>query len=122
MVVKDVPTGATVVGIPGRVVKQAAVSDEHDQRRRDFAKKIGFDAYGTTQDMPDPVANAIDRMLDHIHALDSKLAMISDALKKADIDIKDMPLPELKSNEFNGSADVVDPRPESSPAEERNSS
>ena len=122
VVVKDVPTGATVVGIPGRVVKQAAVSDEHDQRRRDFAKKIGFDAYGTTQDMPDPVANAIDRMLDHIHALDSKLAMISDALKKADIDIKDMPLPELKSNEFNGSADVVDPRPESSPAEERNSS
>jgi serine O-acetyltransferase len=110
VVVKDVPPGATVVGIPGRVVKQAATPDEHDERRRAFAKKIGFDAYGASQDMPDPVANAIDRMLDHIHAMDSKLEMLCDALKKADIEIKDMPLPELKSNEFNGSSDVIDPQ------------
>jgi len=122
VVVKDVPQGATVVGIPGRVVKQAVVPDEHDQRRRAFAKKIGFDAYGTTQDMPDPVANAIDRMLDHIHALDSKLEMMCDALKKADIEIKDMPLPELKSNEFNGSQETVDERPTPPPAAESNSS
>lgn len=110
VVVKDIPPGATVVGIPGRVVKQMAAQDEHDQRRRAFAKKIGFDAYGTTQDMPDPVANAIDRMLDHIHAMDSKVEMLCDALKKANIDIEDMPLPELKSNEFNGSSNIVDPQ------------
>ena len=109
VVVKDVPPGATVVGIPGRVVKQAAAPDEHDQRRRAFAKKIGFDAYGTSQDMPDPVANAIDRMLDHIHAMDGKLEMLCDALKKAHIEIKDMPLPELISNEFKGSGAAVDP-------------
>ena len=110
VVVKDVPPGATVVGIPGRVVKQATAPDEHDERRRAFAKKIGFDAYGASQDMPDPVANAIDRMLDHIHAMDSKLEMLCNALKKADIEIKDMPLPELKYNEFNESSDVVDPQ------------
>lgn len=103
VVVKDVPAGATVVGIPGRVVKRDAAPDEHQQRRRDFAKKIGFDAYGTTQDMPDPVANAIDRMLDHIHAMDSKLEMMCESLKKADIEIKDMPLPALKSSELDGS-------------------
>jgi serine O-acetyltransferase len=121
VVVKDVPPGATVVGIPGRVVKRSA-QDEQDQRRRDFAKKIGFDAYGTPQDMPDPVANAIDRMLDHIHALDSKVEMLCDALKQADIEIKDMPLPELKSNEFNGSTAAVDVEEQKSPAGGQNSS
>jgi serine O-acetyltransferase len=111
VVVKDVPQGATVVGIPGRVVKQAAAVDEHDQRRRDFAKKIGFDAYGTTQDMPDPVANAIDRMLDHIHAMDSKLEILCEALKKADIDFNDIPLPVLKSSELDGPAEAGEPGP-----------
>ena len=111
-----------MVGIPGRVVKQAAVRDERDQQRRDFAKKIGFDAYGTPQDMPDPVANAIDRMLDHIHALDSKVEMLCDALKQADIEIKDMPLPELKSNEFNGSTAAVEVEEQKSPVGGQNSS
>ncbi len=107
VVVKDVPAGATVVGIPGRIVKrEAPAPDEQHQRRRDFAKKIGFDAYGTTQDMPDPVANAIDRMLDHIHALDSKLEIVCEALKKADIDFKDLPLPELKSSHLGGPAET----------------
>ena len=112
VVVKDVPAGATVVGIPGRVVKrEAPAPDEHHQRRRDFARKIGFDAYGTTQDMPDPVANAIDRMLDHIHAMDSKLEILCEALKKADIDFKDIPLPELKSSELDVSAEADEPGP-----------
>ena len=116
VVVKDVPPGATVVGIPGRIVKQAAKPDERDERRREFAKKIGFDAYGTPQDMPDPVANAIDRMLDHIHALDSKVEMMCDALKNAEIEIKDMPLPELKSSEFNESSEAIDSETEKSSA------
>lgn len=104
VVVKDVPEGATVVGVPGRVVvKRAAPEpDEHDQRRREFAKKIGFDAYGTTQDMPDPVANAIDRMLDHIHAMDSKLEVLCQALKNADIEFQDVPLPALKARQLGG--------------------
>ena len=101
---------------------KAAVRDEHDQRRRAFAKKIGFDAYGTPQDMPDPVANAIDRMLDHIHAMDSKVEMLCDALKKAEIEIQDMPLPELKSNEFNGSEDNVNAPSTTRAEQERNSS
>ena len=92
-----------------RVVKREAVPDETDQRRRAFAKKIGFDAYGTTQDMPDPVANAIDRMLDHIHAMDSKLEMLSAALKKADIEFKDTPLPGLESCELDSPSEENDP-------------
>ena len=72
VVVKDVPPGATVVGIPVRIVdKQGA---EVTEQRQQLAKKFGFDAYAVASDNPDPVANAIGRMLDHIHCLDNKVA------------------------------------------------
>ncbi|CAK0771995.1 putative serine acetyltransferase [Gammaproteobacteria bacterium] len=74
VVVKDVPPGATVVGIPGRVVRQT--STEVEQRRAAIAHKIGFDAYGTSQDVPDPVAVAINCILDHVHLLDSRVEAI----------------------------------------------
>ena len=83
VVMKDVPDGATVVGIPGRVVVQ-------------MAAKIGFDAYGQTADMPDPVANAVDVMLDHMHAIDQKMDQFCTALKKAGIDVPELDLPELE--------------------------
>ena len=92
VVVKDVPAGATVVGIPGRVVvKQAEVRPE----RAAMAKKIGFDAYGQTPDMPDPVAHAVDLMLDHMHEVDEKLNRICNTLKQSGLDMKGVELPEL---------------------------
>ena len=39
-----VPAGATVVGIPGRIV--IAKDDANSEKRRAMAEKIGFDAYG----------------------------------------------------------------------------
>jgi len=98
VVVKDVPEGATVVGIPGRVVNRKA--DEHTERRRAIAEKIGFDAYGTTQDMPDPVANAINCMLDHIHAMDSKMEEMCKGLKALGAELGDIPVPPLGSCEI----------------------
>lgn len=77
VVVKDVPPGATVVGIPGRVVTKKEVQ-EH---RAVMAKKIGFDAYGTTQDMPDPVANALDALLDHLHKTDERMETLEQRLR-----------------------------------------
>ncbi|QKT02723.1 serine O-acetyltransferase [Ectothiorhodospiraceae bacterium 2226] len=84
VVVKDVPAGATVVGIPGRVVRKSGPVVEVDARRRAMAQKIGFDAYGTTQDMPDPVANAIDCVLDHMHATDKQLEILWHAMQRLD--------------------------------------
>jgi serine O-acetyltransferase len=79
VVVKTVPPGATVVGIPGRVIE---CEQEADRRRRaDTAARIGFDAYGATRDAPDPVANAINRLLDHIHHMDQRLEAMSRALE-----------------------------------------
>lgn len=81
VVVKPVPAGATVVGIPGRIV--STTPDVVDARREAMAKKMGFDAYGATQDMPDPVVNSINKMLDHIHLLDERVGQIGDVLKKS---------------------------------------
>jgi len=79
VVVKDVPDGATVVGIPGHIVaRREEEVDEKEAQREAMAKKIGFDAYGASKDMPDPIQNALDTMLDHMHKVDREL----DAMKK----------------------------------------
>lgn len=86
VVVKDVPAGAMVVGVPGHIVAQKT---DKSRQREAMAKKIGFDAYGATKDMPDPVANAIDSMLDHIHSMETRMEAIGKALHEHGIDIPD---------------------------------
>ena len=106
VVVKSVPPGATAVGVPGRIIEPAG--DAATRRRADTAKRIGFDAYGATRDVPDPVANAINRMLDHIHHMDRRMEAMSRALEaqgimrhfEHDADLDQMELP---------SATVADP-------------
>lgn len=99
VVVKDIPAGATVVGVPGRMVNVA--QSEADQRRHAMAKKMGFDAYGATQDAPDPVANAINSILDHVHIMDEKMEAMCKVIKTMDKDFKDIQLPELEDYGMN---------------------
>lgn len=87
VVVKAVPAGATVVGIPGHIIDKS--SKDTSKEREEIANKMGFDAYGTTVDMPDPVAHAINHMLDHIHLMDKKLDKMKTVLKKVGVDYKD---------------------------------
>lgn len=100
VVVKDVPAGATVVGIPGRVInpKKAPKSEQ----REAMARKIGFDAYGQAEQMSDPVAHAIDCMLDHMHLVDQKMKILSSALEKAGIKVN-LEMPELEVNNLENS-------------------
>ena len=70
VVLREVPAGATVVGIPGKVVKKR---EPVSAQRQQTASKLGFDAYGLAGDMPDPVARAVDTMLDHIHEMDTRI-------------------------------------------------
>ncbi len=76
VVVKDVPAGATVVGIPGRVVGADA------ERRRETAARIGFAAYGLRGDLPDPVSRSLDAVLDHVEAIEERMAKITAALQE----------------------------------------
>lgn len=93
VVVKDVPPGATVVGIPGHVV--AGETMDKDRNREDMARKMGFDPYGLTQGVPDPVTRAINRMLDHIHAMDEKLVLLDQAIEVLGGKVKPVDLPKL---------------------------
>lgn len=95
VVVKDVPEGSTVVGVPGRVVTARGEKAAHHARRAAFAEKIGFDAYGTTRDMPDPVAHAIDALLDHVHAMDQQLENMCKSLKALGMEVDTIKLPDL---------------------------
>lgn len=84
VVLRDVPAGATAVGIPARVITE---SQPPSERMRQLVDRIGFDAYGMTRDMPDPVANAIHRIVDHLHELDERLERTREVLAKAGISI-----------------------------------
>jgi len=64
--------GATVVGVPGHVVVKKNDGDKTVQREA-MAKKIGFEAYAERKDMPDPIQNALDSILDHLHHVDEEL-------------------------------------------------
>ncbi|WP_196157673.1 serine O-acetyltransferase [Reinekea sp. G2M2-21] len=100
VVTKEVPEGATVVGIPGRVVRQHGervlpFSDE----QQELAKRMGFDAYGVAE-MPDVTAHAIKALLDHVHAQDERMERMCSTLQKLDKNFKAMELPELREEDF----------------------
>jgi serine O-acetyltransferase len=70
VVVKDVPPGATAVGIPARVIL-----GERDKSREEKAAKLGFSAYAVTRD-DDPVSKAIEGLLDHSNDIDQRIEAI----------------------------------------------
>jgi serine O-acetyltransferase len=72
VVVKDTPADATVVGVPGHVVVKRKAEDK-DAQREAMAKKIGFTAYAESKDMPDPIQNALESVLDHLHQVEKEL-------------------------------------------------
>ncbi|KFX69809.1 serine acetyltransferase [Pseudomonas taeanensis MS-3] len=98
VVTKAVPAGATAIGIPGRVIVK--VDDEQKAKRQAIAEKLGFDAYGVSQDMPDPVARAIGQLLDHLHAVDGRLEGVCGALKELGSDYCAKDLPVLRDEDF----------------------
>ncbi|XKG57321.1 serine O-acetyltransferase [Vreelandella aquamarina] len=110
VVTKEVPAGATVVGIPGKIVKRAdpdveEALDVDPARREAICQKFGFDAYGVSQDMPDPVARSMQAMLDHMHAVDERIERMCSTLRKLDANYRDGQLPALRDEDF---ADILD--------------
>ncbi len=73
VVVKEVATGATVVGIPGRVV---------DDQKPDKGKAERFAAYAVVQEQDDPYAKAIQQLVEHSHELERVLAALAEKLAR----------------------------------------
>jgi serine O-acetyltransferase len=53
--------------------------------------------------MPDPIAHAINRMLDHIQTLDKQILILQTALNKAGIDCTETPINTLNGCEIEDS-------------------
>jgi serine O-acetyltransferase len=106
VVTKAVPAGATAVGIPGRIIIKS--SDDVEAKRKAIAEKLGFDAYGVSEDMPDPVARAIGQLLDHLQAVDARLEGMCGALKGLGSDYCAKELPELRDEVFDCVKDKSD--------------
>ena len=103
VVVKDVPEGATVVGIPGRIVMQKEQKDQEKNNHRDkIARKYGFDAYAVSPENPDPVANAIGLMLDHVHLIDTKVEEMCKEINKMGGEVCGNSLPPLEIDDLRG--------------------
>ena len=77
------------------------------QHREAIAKKIGFDAYGATKDAPDPVAHAINCMLDHMHVMDKKMQDMCEALKNLGVEEEEGALPDLEACEIVSTAEEL---------------
>ena len=84
VVVRDVPPGATAVGIPARIV-----SVEDQQRREAAASKMGFSAYAIAADMNDPMVQAIHQLLDHAAASDERMNQLLAQLRRDGVDCGD---------------------------------
>ena len=69
VVVKDVPPGATAIGIPARVVE----AQESNGR---------FAAYAVGRNENDPVARAMNELMSHSHETDKRIAEILAELKR----------------------------------------
>lgn len=72
VVIKDVPERATVVGIPAKVVSKSATENS-------------FAPYGTPLgDLPDPVARAIEGLMDHVSGLNAQVKQLESRLEEAE--------------------------------------
>jgi serine O-acetyltransferase len=67
VVVKEVPPGATVVGIPARVVEAGKKSD---------AARMAFDAYAVSADLDDPLGRVIQALGSRTEDIDGRLEEI----------------------------------------------
>jgi serine O-acetyltransferase len=105
VVVKSVAPGSTVVGVPGHVVERPATGEDRE-RRAATARRIGFDAYGATKDAPDPVANAVNLILDHVHILDQRIEALSQILEQRGISGHLEHLPDLQAWEIQPEANA----------------
>ena len=84
VVVRDVPAGATAVGIPARIL-----IDDDAARREDRAARMGFSAYAIAADMNDPMVQAIHRLIDHAAATDARIDALIGQLKDGGLECAD---------------------------------
>lgn len=82
VVIKEVPSGATALGIPARMIVEEA-----DRLREAQAVKMGFSAYAVTQGGDDPLSTALHRLIDHVAEQDRTIERLQTALERLGADL-----------------------------------
>lgn len=102
VVTKEVPAEATVVGIPGRIILKTVTekAQPDDSKRKKMEENFGFDAYGLSDEMPDPVARSIRSMLDHMHMVDVRMNEMCQSLRKLDDNYENENVPSIDEDEL----------------------
>jgi len=97
VVVKAVPAGATVVGIPARVLEAEVRRDEPiplrstaEAKREEAAARIGFSSYAISADMNDPMVQAVHRLLEHAVANEDRLNRLLERLARQGVKCEDL--------------------------------
>jgi serine O-acetyltransferase len=93
VVVKEVPPGATAVGIPAKIITNG--DKDHDAN-----VQHAFQAYGVTTG-DDPVSKAINQLVDHAAQQEKQIAQLYAALKKQGVTC-DTPVPDTPIKHLDG--------------------
>jgi len=72
VVLKEVPAGATVVGVPGRLVEQSLAEKE----------KAHFAAYGVAPNQDDPYLKTLQSLVDHAQELEQALSVLTEKMRR----------------------------------------
>jgi len=81
IVVKEVPSGATVVGMPGRMLEKAGTREAER-----------FAAYAVVQEQDDPYAKAIQQLVEHSQELERAVAALNEKLARLENADREHPL------------------------------
>ena len=73
VVVSEVPAGATMVGVPAKQIGRKRAEPKHEE----------FLAYGTPDEIPDPVARAIEGLLDQVSTLRARVEELEACQREA---------------------------------------
>lgn len=76
VVVKDVPEGATAVGIPARILEEEKIKQE--------AQRAKFSAYAVGSDDDDPITKTLHGLVEHVAKQDAELADLKNKLAQFD--------------------------------------
>jgi serine O-acetyltransferase len=75
VVLKAVPAGATVVGVPGRLVEQSVADKE----------KAHFAAYGVAPNQEDPYLKTLQSLVDHAQELEQTVSALTEKMRRMEL-------------------------------------
>jgi serine O-acetyltransferase len=81
VVLKEVPAGATVVGVPGRIVEESVKAKEQGH----------FAAYGVVPGQEDPYLKTLQSLVDHAQELEQTVSALTEKVRRMEQTLAEAP-------------------------------